>query len=154
MDFFMDKLVVFTLDNQQYGMNSYYIKRIIRAVEVTPLPYFPSYFLGIINIHGEAVPVINIRHWLGLPSLPIDICHYFIISSLGEYVVTFVIDNILDVINYDPADIAMQDKEKQTEICHQILKMPDGFIVLLNPDRLLREEDKKFLFHEITEKII
>ena len=73
-------LVVFSLDDQQYALLLPVVERVINAVAVTPLPEAPDIVLGVINIYGEIIPVMNIRKRFGLPEREIDIKDQLIIS--------------------------------------------------------------------------
>jgi chemotaxis signal transduction protein len=60
-------LVVFTLDEQRYALHLDAVKRIVRAVEVTPLPKAPQIVLGVVNVQGKVIPVMNLRSRFSLP---------------------------------------------------------------------------------------
>ena len=53
--------VVFTLDEQRYALRLSAVERIVRAVEVIPLPETPKIVIGMINVQGRVMPVVNIR---------------------------------------------------------------------------------------------
>ena len=54
-------LVVFSLDDQRYALPLARVHRCIRVVAITPLPEAPAIVLGIIDLGGAVIPVINIR---------------------------------------------------------------------------------------------
>ncbi|MBF8302857.1 MAG: cheW40H-4 [Candidatus Dadabacteria bacterium] len=57
----LNQLVVLTLDEQRYALHLSAVERIVRVVEVTPLPKAPEIVLGVVNVQGQIIPVINIR---------------------------------------------------------------------------------------------
>jgi len=61
------RLVVFTLDEQRYALRLSAVERIVRVVEVPPLPKAPEIVLGIVNVQGRVLPVVNIRRRFRLP---------------------------------------------------------------------------------------
>ena len=70
-------LVVFSIAGQRYALNLPVVERVLRMVEVSPLPKAPLIVLGVINFHGEIIPAIDIRRRFGhSPS------HYGVTSSL------------------------------------------------------------------------
>ena len=60
-------IVVFTLDEQRYALHLLAVERVVRAVEVTALPEAPEIVLGVVNVKGRIVPVINVRRRFRLP---------------------------------------------------------------------------------------
>jgi purine-binding chemotaxis protein CheW len=64
-------LVVFTLDARRYAVPLSTVERIIRAVEITPLPQAPEIVLGVINVQGRIIPVVNTRKRFRLPECDI-----------------------------------------------------------------------------------
>ncbi|HEX2549481.1 MAG TPA: chemotaxis protein CheW [Gammaproteobacteria bacterium] len=149
----MDKLVVFTLDNQKYGIFSASIERIVRAVEITALPKFSENILGIINVHGQIVTVINLRKFLGLPPVELEISQYFIVLYARRKLITVVADEITDVMECQNKDILVSEENKNPDFIKKILKISGGFINILNPNQLLSEQDEKKLFHDFAEKM-
>jgi purine-binding chemotaxis protein CheW len=61
------QLVVFTLGQQRYGLPLSSVERAARIVEITPLPNAPEIVLGVINVQGRLMPVVNLRHRFRLP---------------------------------------------------------------------------------------
>ena len=57
----MNKLVVFALDDQRYALAFAVVEKVIRAVEITPLPQAPEIVSGAINVQGKIVPVVEGR---------------------------------------------------------------------------------------------
>jgi purine-binding chemotaxis protein CheW len=55
------QLVVFALDEQRYALRLTAVERIVRAVEVTPLPKAPQIVLGVIDAQGRIIPVVDVR---------------------------------------------------------------------------------------------
>jgi purine-binding chemotaxis protein CheW len=74
------KLVLFSLEEPRYALYLSAVERVIRSVEVTPLPKAPEIVIGVINIQGEIIPVIDIRKLFHLPIHEISIDDLFIIE--------------------------------------------------------------------------
>jgi purine-binding chemotaxis protein CheW len=60
-------LVVFRLEDQEYGLRLEEVERVLPMIEVSPLPAAPAALLGVINLHGRVVPVVDLRRRFGLP---------------------------------------------------------------------------------------
>lgn len=63
----LEALVVFRLDERRYALPLSVVERVIRAVEVTPLPKAPPIVLGAIDVQGRVVPVLNVRRRFLMP---------------------------------------------------------------------------------------
>jgi len=62
------RLVAFSLDGQRYALPLPVIERVLRMVEVSPLPKAPAVVLGVINFHGQVIPVLDLQRRFGRPS--------------------------------------------------------------------------------------
>jgi purine-binding chemotaxis protein CheW len=80
------QLVIFVVDEQRYALPLGAVERVVRAVEVTPLPEAPPIILGIVNVQGRVVPVVNLRKRFHMEERPIDVEDHFIVaqSSTGQ----------------------------------------------------------------------
>jgi len=61
-----NQLVVFTLDAQHYALPLTRVQRVVRMVELTPLPKAPEIVLGVIDLQGNIIPVMSMRRRFGL----------------------------------------------------------------------------------------
>ena len=62
-----DQYLVFTIDEERYAMALSAVEKVIRTVELTSLPKAPEFLLGLINMKGKAIPVLDIRKRYNLP---------------------------------------------------------------------------------------
>ena len=60
--------VTFRLEGETYGINVMQVQEVLRYTEIAPVPGAPAYVLGIINLRGNVVTVIDTRHRFGLPT--------------------------------------------------------------------------------------
>jgi purine-binding chemotaxis protein CheW len=79
--------VVFTLDERRYALYLPAVERVVPAVEVTPLPNAPEVVLGVINVQGRIIPVINVRKRFGLRERDIEPNDRFILARTSRHVV-------------------------------------------------------------------
>ncbi len=99
------QLVILILDNQRYALYLPVVEKVVRAVEVTPLPKAPDIVLGVINVQGEIIPVVNIRKRFQLPErefLPTD---QIIIVRTSQRVVALAVDGVTDLLEFSADDI-------------------------------------------------
>lgn len=104
-----NKLFVFTLIDRNYAIDLLSVEKGIHAVEITPVPENISTLMGIINIHGKIVPVIDIRKKLNLPPAEIDIDNYIVIVKILNRTAAFVADSIVGVMEVPDGNITTSD---------------------------------------------
>lgn len=64
--------VTFDLDDHHYALPLTAVERVIRAIEITPLPKAPLIVRGIVNVEGRIVPVVSVRKRFRLPNREIE----------------------------------------------------------------------------------
>lgn len=77
-------VLICTIAGQQYAFDLSTIHRTFWAVEITPLVHTSDHILGVVNIRGEVVPVVNMRKLLGLPQRELDIKDHFVLCTVHE----------------------------------------------------------------------
>jgi len=76
--------LVFTLEDQQYALGLEAVERVVRAVELTSVPEAPEILVGLINIRGKIVPVLDIRRRFHLPPRDMEIKDRIIVSRTSS----------------------------------------------------------------------
>jgi len=140
------KLVVFMLDEQRYGLRLPVVERVVGAVEVTPLPKSPEMVLGVINLQGRVIPVVNVRRRFRLQERAIGLKDHFIIARTSRRLVALVVDGVADVISCSEAQIvASGEILPGLEHVEGVLKLPDGMILLHDLDLFLSLDEEHAL---------
>lgn len=89
------EVVEFLLAHERYAIETEYIREILSLKEVTPLPCTPSFVLGIINIRGRILSVVDIKKFFNLPERSITNLDKIIIIHTDEMEIGILADNIL-----------------------------------------------------------
>ncbi len=141
-----NRLVVFDLSDQRYGLPLHAVDRIVRIVEFTPLPKAPDIVLGVVNVHGRVIPVVDIRRRFHLPRRDVALTDQMVIARTSRRVVALVADAVTGVIEYSE-----QDGEEAREVLpgvqyvEGIVKLGDGLILIHNLDKFLSLEEETTL---------
>ncbi len=140
----MKQLVVFSIEKQQFALRLSVVKKIIRAVEIIPLPNSPEIILGTINIHGKLTPVISVRKRLGLKEKEINLNDHLIIASISEKDIALLVDNVRGVIALPEQKLALTEKII-TNIKHPkgTVKLTDGTIFICNLEEFISLKEKR-----------
>lgn len=137
------KLIVFSLNEQCYGLPLHLVTKVLRAVEVTPVPKATNLILGVVNVHGEVMPVMDIRQLLGLNKKAIGLFDRFVVTKIFSQTLIFVVDSVLNMTDYFANEIAPVDCffPKNSEHVQGILKKDSNLIFILDMEKLLSQGD-------------
>ena len=140
------QLLVFTLDGRLYALHLAAVERIVRAVELTPLPRAPELILGLVNVQGRIIPVINTRRRFSLPGQDLELSDRFILANTARRTVALVVDEVIGVI--DPLEQDMVHPEKITpglEYIEGVVKLESGILLIYKLERFLSPEEEAVL---------
>lgn len=131
---------MFTVENQKFGFDLTHIDRVILVVEITPFPNAPPYLMGMINIHGAVVPVINLRHVLGLPKRELELNDQFLICRLEGKVFAIWVDLVSGIVEYSKeALIPAKDVISDADSIDYVVKENGAIQLIYNLKKLLPE---------------
>lgn len=88
----MTDFLLFTIDSRRYALNLAAVRRVVRMVDITPLPEAPAPVTGVVNRAGEVVPVLDLRHIVGGVPRPHDPSDHLLIADAGGRTVALAID--------------------------------------------------------------
>lgn len=89
--------VTFILDGEKYGINVIQVREVLRNIEIAPVPGAISYVLGIINLRGNVVTVLDTRARFGLTSADFNEESRIIIIETNDQIVGLLVDSIAEV---------------------------------------------------------
>jgi purine-binding chemotaxis protein CheW len=149
----LNTFVVFQLDQQRYALRLGTVKRAIPAVEITPLPQAPDTVLGIINMHGQIIPVFNLRRRFHLPEREIEVNDKLIIAATARRIVALAVDSVGDVIEHAEQEVIDAGTVLPLmEYVEGIMKLADGMVLIHNLDTFLSLNEEEALEEAIREQ--
>ena len=132
------KFLTFFLAKEEYGFEILKVHEIITLLPVTPVPRMPSHLLGVINLRGKIIPVVDLRLKLGLPPLKDQDC--IIIVRAHNIEVGVTVDRVSEVANIAEKDIEEVPSFGEGVTGEDLLGIAksDGHVrLLLNIDKVL-----------------
>ena len=146
------QLVVFNLDDQSYALHLICVERAIRMVEITPLPKAPNIVLGLVNVHGEVIPVLNIRKRFRLPEREVELGDQLIIARTSRRLVALVVDTVSDVLALPSGElVAPKSILPQMEHVEGVVKLDDDLVFIQDLDKFLSLDEEQALEAAIEE---
>ena len=128
--------IVVKIGNEQYGIDIQYVDNIVRMQRITRVPKAQSYFMGVINLRGEIIPVMSVRLKFGLEADEFTNTTRIIIIKLEpQYAVGIIVDEVKEVVTLDDSDIenvTYNSKDEKMSYLNGIGKHGEELISLLN----------------------
>jgi purine-binding chemotaxis protein CheW len=137
------KVLTFSLGAEVYGVDILRLKEIRGWSPVTRLPHTPAYLLGVLNLRGVVVPVIDLRLRFGLSATQVTPVTVIIVLSLqsaeGRRECGIVVDSVRDVLDIDTQGIRPApalDGASGNEFIEGIATAEDQMLILVDAQRL------------------
>ncbi len=99
------KYLTFMLEAESYGLEILKVREIIGVMEITGVPRTPDYVLGVINLRGKVVPVVDLRTKFGLPTTETTEETCIIVVQIGDVEIGIQVDRVSEVLDVQGADI-------------------------------------------------
>nr|WP_152455940.1 chemotaxis protein CheW [Roseivivax sp. THAF40] len=99
------ELVTFRIGEQDFSMDIMLVREIRGWSEATVLPYAPRYVLGVINLRGAVVPIIDLAARLGLPPTEPGPRHVIIIVVDGTRLTGFLVSAVSDILSVGAGEV-------------------------------------------------
>jgi purine-binding chemotaxis protein CheW len=150
----LNQLIVFSIDEQRYALPLSTVERVVRAVEVTLPPKAPDIVMGVVNVKGRIIPVVNIRRRFGLQEKEIKPDDLMVIAYTKKRNIALLADNVSGVIGIPEKDaVASEEIFPGMEYVKGIVKQDDGVIFILDIDTILSFGEVISLDDAIGERI-
>jgi len=97
--------VTFQLENETYGINVMQVQEVLRYTDIAPVPGAPDYVLGIINLRGNVVTVLDTRLRFGLIPAEVSDNFHIVIIEAEKQVIGILVDSVAEVVYLRSSDI-------------------------------------------------
>jgi len=136
------QLVGFIIGEEEYAVPILTIQEIIKPIGWTRVPQTPSYVLGVFNLRGSVIPLIDLRLKFGLSGKKQDDETRFIVMKNGDDVAGFVIDRLTMALRLKKADIgpAPDTVDGDSTIIEGVGKREENILTILKVNKLLKRD--------------
>ncbi len=139
-------LVVFKLDDLEFGLHLSAVERVVRLVEITPLPDAPPDVLGVVNVQGDLVPVFDPRLRFHLPPRVPSLNDHLVIAHTAKRKVALVVDTVAGLVEETPDTTVDADNIlPHLPSIEGVVKAGDGLILIHNLDKFLSIDEENLL---------
>ena len=136
------QLVGFIVGEEEYTVPILSIQEIIKPIKWTRVPQTPAYVLGVFNLRGAVIPLIDLRLKFGLsPKNHTDETR-FVVMKDGDEIAGFVIDRLTEAIRLNKQDIgpAPETMMQDTSFIEGVGKQADKILTILKVNKILERD--------------
>ena len=137
--------LVFWLDQQRFALPVAAVERVLRAVEVTPIPAAPPLVSGVINVQGKVLAVIDLRRRCGLPPKEMDLDDQLVLVRTARRTLVLPVDRTAVIQCAPAAHVPAGNVWPGLNSIAGLVKDDQGMILIHDPDTLLSLEDERAL---------
>tara|TARA_R110001583_G_scaffold2296_6_gene16937 strand:+ start:3723 stop:4217 length:495 start_codon:yes stop_codon:yes gene_type:complete len=136
--------VTFKLENETYGINVMQVQEVLRYSEIAPVPGAPLYVLGIINLRGNVVTVIDTRSRFGLESCDVTDNTRVVVIESEKQVIGILVDSVAEVVYLKASDIDAAPNvgnDESAQFIQGVSNREGELLILVDLDKLLSDDE-------------
>lgn len=141
-----DSIVVLSLDEQRYALWLSSVERVLPALFVTPLPKAPEIVLGVIDVQGEIVPVVDLRKRFRLPPRDMALDDHVVLARSPRRRLALVVDKVAGVEVADRAQcVGVEALPPGSGYVAGLVKTKEGLVLIHDLGTFLGLEEERAL---------
>lgn len=136
--------VTFKLDSETYGINVMQVQEVLRYTEIAPVPGAPAYVLGIINLRGNVVTVIDTRSRFGLEPAEITDNTRIVIIESEKQVIGILVDSVAEVVYLKASEIDVAPNvgnDESAKFIQGVSNRDGELLILVDLNKLLTDDE-------------
>ena len=133
----------FLLAEELYGVDVMQVKEVLRLTEIAPVPGSAHYILGILNLRGNVITVIDTRTLFGLAQAEPTEDSRIVVIELDDQVVGMLVDSVAEVIYLRQSQVERAPNvgtEESTKFIQGVSYHNDDLIILLDLNRMIDDD--------------
>ncbi|HHW24138.1 MAG TPA: chemotaxis protein CheW [Bacillota bacterium] len=134
------RFLIFKVGDDSYGIELGYVTEIVSVPKITKVPGLPEYLVGIINLRGSIIPVMDIRLRFNMPKIEYNDRTCIIITQIDGMDVGFVVDAVCEVANIPAESIVPppETSKNKSNFIRGIIKSGDNIYLLIDYQSILK----------------
>lgn len=136
--------VTFRLDDETYGINVMQVQEVLRYTEIAPVPGAPPYVVGIINLRGNVVTVIDTRKRFGLQHEELTDNTRIVVIEAENQVVGILVDSVSEVVYLRQSEIETTPNvgnEESAKFIQGVCNKNGELLILVELDKMLADSE-------------
>ncbi|MCK4742470.1 MAG: chemotaxis protein CheW [Sulfuriflexus sp.] len=136
--------VTFRLEGELYGINVIQVQEVLRVTEIAPVPGAPDYVLGIINLRGNVVTVIDTRRRFMLSEREIDDDTRIVIIEVMGQIVGLLVDGVAEVVYLRASEVESAPEvgnDESSKYIQGVVSRENGLLIMVDVNKLLSTDE-------------
>jgi len=136
--------VTFRLEGELYGINVIPVQEVLRVTEIAPVPGAPDYVLGIINLRGNVVTVIDTRRRFMLNEREIDDDTRIVIIEVMGQIVGLLVDGVAEVVYLRESEVESAPdvgNDESSKYIQGVVSRESGLLIMVDVNKLLSTDE-------------
>lgn len=142
--------VTFQLEEETYGINVMQVREVLRYTEIAPVPGAPGYVLGIINLRGNVVTVIDTRSRFGLMEGEVTDNTRIIVIESERQVIGILVDSVAEVVYLRSSEIDTTPSvgtDESAKFIQGVSNRDGKLLILVDLNKLLTDDEWDEMAH-------
>lgn len=140
------ELIAFRIGDQEFCVNIMSVREIRGWTQATPMPHTPAYMMGVINLRGAVLPIVDLSLRLGMKAAEPTPRHVIIVAQVGPKVVGLLVDAVSDILtvtdeNIQPTPEVASDLERS--FARGILAIDKRMICLVELEAIFHDSESE-----------
>jgi len=135
-----NRWVTFRLADEIYGINVMQVQEVLRMTEIAPVPGAPGCVIGIINLRGNVVTVVDARELFGLVRNDSTDQTRIMIVEINKLIVGLLVDSVAEVVNIQNSEIDSAPSignDDNSRYIQGVYSKNDEILILVDLNRLM-----------------
>ncbi len=140
----INQWVTFKLGDETYGIIVMQVQEVLRIPDIAPVPGSPDYVIGIINLRGNVVTVIDTRHRFGLPSKERDDSSRIVVIETESQIIGILVDSVAEVVEMANSQIESTPNvgnDDSSKYIQGVTSREGELLILVDLNKLLSVEE-------------
>ena len=136
--------VTFRLEEETYGINVMQVQEVLRYTEIAPVPGAPEYVLGIINLRGNVVTVIDTRARFGLMPGEVSDNSRIVIIEAEKQVIGILVDSVAEVVYLKSSEIDSAPNvgtDESAKFIQGVSNREGELLILVDLNKLMSDDE-------------
>ena len=140
------ELIAFRIGDQEFTVNIMSVREIRGWTTATPMPHTPSYVLGVINLRGVVLPIIDLAARLGMKAAEPSQRHVIIVAQVNDKIIGLLVEAVSDILTVTDSDIQPTPEiasDLQRSFARGILPLENRMICLIELEALFSDSESE-----------
>jgi len=141
--------ISFSLNSETYCINLRFVKEItkLKLVNLAPVPCVPEFITGIINLRGEFITIVDIKHFLDITKTPTSDKTKIIVLKISDIQLGILVDDVFDIENIpnEKMNLNVQNKYEKNKYTSAEILLPGNQVMSVFDIKKFIEDERLFI---------